>query len=57
MREKNLVPTVFSPTTRPRISDFNGKQMGVRGKGLGYDCDLKNHLERKQTIEPTNSFF
>lgn len=41
------MPTVFSPTTRTRISDFNGKKTGVRGKGPGYDGDLKNPLERK----------
>lgn len=46
MRE-NSMPTVFSPTTKTRTSDFNGKQMGVTGRGPGYDCDLKDHLERK----------
>lgn len=46
MRE-NSMPTVFCPTTRTGISDFNGKKTRVRGKGPGYDCDLKNHLQRK----------
>lgn len=54
MREKNLMPTVFSPTIKTRISDFNGKQMRVRGKGPGYDCDLKiTWRGNKQQSQPT----
>lgn len=26
------MPTVFSPTTKTRMRDFTGEQMGVRGR-------------------------
>lgn len=35
------MPTLFSPTTKTGRSEFDGKHIGVRGRGLEYDWGLK----------------
>lgn len=36
MREDSM-PTVISPTIKIGTSEFGGKHIGVRGRGLEYD--------------------
>ena len=35
------MPTLFSPTTKTRTGEFNGKQMGVGGRALGMTVTWK----------------